>query len=123
IEEARYWKQRLGGAMRQAGIIAAGGIYALENNIDRLEEDHEKARFLAGELSNLPGIEINPVEVETNIVIFEVWEMTAEELSEKLLKEGVRLSVVGNNRLRAVTHLDVDRSDIEYVVEVFGRVL
>ncbi|MFW6269220.1 MAG: threonine aldolase family protein [Bacillota bacterium] len=123
IKQARYWKQRLGGAMRQAGIIAAGGIYALENNIDRLTEDHHHAQYLARELNKFTELELNPCEVETNIVIFKTREKSAKELSSELLKKGVRLSVVGDYRLRAVTHLDVDKNDLEYALEVFSEVL
>ena len=123
IEKARYWKQRLGGAMRQAGIIAAGGIYALENNIDRLKKDNENASYLAWQLSVLPGIELDPQDVETNIVMCKVKNMTADELSEKLLAEGIRFTVIDKYLLRAVTHLDVERSDIDYAIRVFKRLM
>ena len=122
IEKACYWKQRLGGAMRQAGIIAAGGVYALENNIERLKRDNKNAKYLARELSNFSEIKISPDEVETNIVIFKIENMTAEELSDKLLSEGVRFTMIDEYIMRAVTHLDVDRSDIEYVVDVFTEI-
>ena len=123
IEKAHFWKQRLGGAMRQAGIIAAGGIYALENNIARLKEDHRRARFFAEEISKLSSISLNSDAVVTNIVIFKINNMPAQKLLERLLAKGVRLSQVDDERLRAVTHLDVNFSDIEYAVEVFNRIL
>ena len=117
IEKARYWKQRLGGAMRQAGIIAAGGIYALENNRERLRDDNENAKLLAEGMGNINGIEINPEYVETNIVLFKVSNYTANKFAELMLKEGLRFSRL-ENYLRAVTHLGIDREDIEYVLDV-----
>ena len=123
INKARYWKQRLGGAMRQAGIIAAGGIYALENNVERLKEDHENARYLAEALINFPEIKLNLETVQTNIILFTVKGITASELVGKLLEKGVRLSVMGKDQLRAVTHLDVSREDIDYVIQIFQEVL
>jgi threonine aldolase len=123
IQKASYWKQRLGGAMRQAGIIAAGGIYALEHNIERLEEDNENARFFAKGIDNIPGIKINPDEIDTNIVLFTLESLTAEEFSEKLLERGVRLSIMGRNLMRAVTHLDLNREDIIYAVKVIKDIM
>jgi threonine aldolase len=126
IEEAWRYKQALGGAMRQAGIIAAGGVYALRHHVDRLAEDHEHARLLARGIAPLPGIALDPAQVETNIVIFDVTApgLTAAALADRLLAEaGVRLSVMGERRLRAVTHLDVSRKQIESAVDAFARVL
>ena len=118
IEKARYWKQRLGGAMRQAGIIAAGGIYALRNNVERLQEDNANAKRLARGLSKISGIEIDPDSVDSNIVIFKLKGITSKEFSDKLLDKGVRMTVMGDHLMRAVTHLDVDKSDIGYGLEV-----
>ena len=112
IEEAWVWKQRLGGAMRQAGIIAAGGLYALEHHIERLAEDHANAKLLAEGLAEIPGVTLDPAEVETNIVIFEVSEAAAA-VAGRLLEQGVRVSQPGPHRLRAVTHLDIARRDVE----------
>lgn len=123
INKARYWKQRLGGAMRQAGIIAAGGIYALENNIKRLKDDNKNARYLAEAIVNYSGIELNLQSVQTNIIIFRVKGISAEELADRLLRKGVRLSIMGKDLLRAVTHLDINREDIEYVVDIFGKIM
>lgn len=111
--------------MRQAGIIAAAGVYALEHHVARLTEDHEHATMLAQALAALPAVHLNPTDVETNIVIFDVAASGrgAEELSELLEKAGVRVSVMGRTKLRAVTHLDVSRSDVERAIEVFRRVL
>ncbi len=120
IDEAWLWKQRLGGAMRQAGIIAAGGLYALRHHIERLVEDHANARILAQGLSEIPGIRLNPGEVETNIVIFEVSESSAA-VAGRLLEHGVRMSLPGPNRLRAVTHLDIARRDVEEALQIARR--
>ena len=117
IEEAWNWKQRLGGAMRQAGIIAAGGIFALQHNIDRLAEDHENAKVLAEGLAEIPGIQLDPSEVETNIVIFDVASAT-EVMTEKVLQEGLRLSILGPNRLRAVTHMNISRQDVKEALRI-----
>ncbi len=123
INKARYWKQRLGGAMRQAGIIAAGGIYALENNVDRLKDDNDNARYLAESLARYPQIDLNLSTVQTNIIIFKSKGTSAKELSDKLLQRGIRFTVMGKNLMRAVTHLDVSREDIEYVISVLDEIL
>jgi threonine aldolase len=125
IKDARRLKHLFGGAMRQAGIIAAAGVYALEHHVARLAEDHEHATMLAQALAALPAVHLNPTDVETNIVIFDVGASGrgAEELSQLLEKAGVRVSVMGRTKLRAVTHLDVSRSDVERAIEVFRHVL
>ena len=110
IEEAWRYKQMYGGAMRQAGIVAAGALWALEHNVERLAEDHANARALAVGLAAIPGIEIDPAEVETNIVIFEAPDAAA--LDAGLAARGIELSRFGD-RVRAVTHLDVDAADVE----------
>jgi threonine aldolase len=112
IEEAWRYKQMWGGSMRQAGSIAAAGLYALDNNVERLAEDHENARALADGLAEIPGVEIDPATVETNIVIFGVPD--ARRLIDALAGE-VELSgpVDGGRRVRAVTHMDVSREDID----------
>jgi threonine aldolase len=110
IAEARRHKQMLGGSMRQAGIVAAGARYGLQHNVERLAEDHANARFLAEGLAELDGVEIDPSTVETNIVIFDVPD--ARSLQGKLAAAGVEMSLL-EGRVRAVTHLDVDRAGIE----------
>jgi threonine aldolase len=110
IEQAWVFKQRFGGAMRQAGIIAAAGIFALEHHVERLVEDHARARALAHGLAELSGIEIDAGRVETNIVIFDVRDsgLTGEEFNRRALDGfGVRFSVLGPTLVRAVTHLDL----------------
>ena len=124
IKDARRLKHLFGGAMRQAGIIAAAGVYALQHHVARLADDHAHATMLAQALAELPTIDLNPADVATNIIIFGVAATgrPATEVAEQLEKEGVRLSVVGRTKLRAVTHLDVSRQDIERAIEVFRRI-
>ena len=121
IEEAWRFKQMMGGALRQAGIVAAAGLYALDHNVERLAEDHANARVLADGLAELPGASLDPSRVETNIVIFEVDD--APTRWAELAQAGVEVSPVGPTRLRAVTHLDVDRAAIDRALKAFRRVL
>lgn len=120
IAEAWRWKQMLGGAFRQSGIVAAGCLYALEHHVERLAEDHSNARFLAEGLAALPGVELDPATVETNIVIFSVAD--ARELVRRVADE-VELQAFDARRVRAVTHLDVSRSDVERALDVLAREL
>jgi threonine aldolase len=111
IEEAWRYKQMWGGSMRQAGSVAAAGLYALDNNVERLAEDHEHALARADGLAQIPDVEIDPATVETNIVIFGVPDPRG--LVETLAGE-VELSIAyGGGRVRAVTHMDVSRPDID----------
>jgi threonine aldolase len=110
MAEARRYKQMLGGSMRQSGIVAAGARYGLQHNVERLADDHANAKFLAEGLAELPGVEIDPTTVETNIVIFDVPDAAA--LDTKLRAAGVEMSLL-EGRVRAVTHLDVDRAGVE----------
>jgi threonine aldolase len=100
--------------MRQAGIIAAGGIFALRHHVERLAEDHAHARRLAAGLAELPGVALDPATVETNIVIFELrGALDAPAAVAALLDHGVRMGSMGPRTVRAVTHLDVDAEQIE----------
>ena len=121
IGEAWRYKQMLGGAMRQAGIIAAGALYALEHHVDRLAEDHALARELAEGLAALEGIALDPSSVETNIVVFEVFDSAA--FLEALSERGVAMSSVGPRTVRAVTHLDVDAEGVARAREAARDVL
>jgi threonine aldolase len=125
IRDARRLKHLFGGAMRQAGIIAAAGVYALQHHVERLVDDHAHANMLAQALAELPAVRLNPADVETNIVIVDVSATgrSATEIAEQLQKEGVRVSVMGRTKLRAVTHLDVSRQDITRAIDVFRSVL
>jgi threonine aldolase len=114
IAEAWRFKQQMGGAMRQAGIIAAGGVFALRHNVKRLAEDHANARRLAEGLAKLPGVDLDPASVETNIVIFELrGALDAAAAVAALLERGVRMGALGPRTVRAVTHLDVSAAQIE----------
>jgi threonine aldolase len=118
IEEAWRYKQRFGGAMRQAGIIAAAGVYALRHHVDRLAEDHERARRLADGLARVPGITLDPKRVETNIVVFEVSGLSGDEFGARTLaSHGVRFSVLGPSTVRAVTHLDIPPDGIDRAIQ------
>jgi threonine aldolase len=121
IEEAWRYKQMWGGAMRQAGILAAGCLYALDHHVERLADDHENARVLAEGLAELPGIELDPATVETNIVIAGVAD--SEAVRAELADRGVEVSAVGHRRVRCVTHLDVDRAGVERALARFREVL
>jgi threonine aldolase len=120
IEEAWRFKQMMGGALRQAGIVAAAALYALEHNVERLAEDHENARMLAEGLAELPGVEIDASKVETNIVIFETTD--APGRAHELAELGVDIGALSDRRMRAVTHLDVDRAGVERALEAMRRV-
>src|SRR5262249_24948234 len=109
IDEAWRYKQMIGGAMRQAGIVAAAGLYALDHHVDRLADDHANARRLADGLAEIEGGAVDPV--ETNIVFFTAHD--APGLCAAPEREGVRMGAVGPDRVRAVTHLDVDAAGIE----------
>jgi threonine aldolase len=121
MDEAWRFKQMMGGALRQAGIVAAAGLYALDHNIDRLAEDHENAHVLAEGLAELPGARIDPSTVETNIVIFEVDD--APRVQQELAARDVDVTVFGAGRIRAVTHMDVDRADVDRALGVLREVL
>jgi len=124
-ERARAWeiRKRLGGGMRQSGILAAAALYALEHNLTRLGEDHENARRLAELLSDSPTV--RPSVPETNIVMLDLVREadTAETVIPRLAQAGVLVVPFGARRLRAVTHLDVSRPDIERAADVIARVL
>lgn len=124
IAQAWRLKQQMGGAMRQAGIIAAGGIFALRNHVSRLAEDHAHARRLAEGLARLPGVVLDPASVETNIVIFELnGALDASRAVAALLARGVRMGAMGPRTIRAVTHLDVSAQQIDRALELAATVL
>src|SRR6266481_9782681 len=114
IAEAWRLKQQMGGAMRQAGIIAAGGVYALQHHVKRLAEDHANARRLAEGLCKLPGVSLDPATVETNLVFFDVTgAIDAPKAVAGLLARGIRMGALGPRTIRAVTHLDVSAADVD----------
>jgi len=123
IARARRVRKMLGGGMRQVGAVAAAGIVALETMIDRLAEDHAHARYLAERLAELPGVEIDPAAVETNIVVFTLREGTADEFLPRLAQAGVLATNFGPRRIRLVTHYGIERRHIDAAVARLARVL
>ncbi len=117
ILEARRFRKQFGGGMRQAGVIAAGALYALENNRERLTVDHYNAKIFAKGLAAIPGIKINTDEVETNIINFGVQGMTVNELIEKLNKQGTLVLPKDSITIRAVTNIMVSESQINTAVD------
>lgn len=120
IWRCHRFRKMLGGGMRQAGILAAAGLFALKHNIPRLKEDHENARLLADALAEEPSISLAPGSVETNIVIYDI-PGDANAYVARAKEEGVLLNAVGQRRIRAVTHLDVDRADIERAIPILKK--
>ena len=125
VAEARRTRKVLGGGMRQAGVIAAAGITALEQMVDRLAEDHINARRLAEGIARIPGLSIDPAGTQTNIVYFELVSdrLTAEELVTELGKKGIRLFCTGPSRLRMVTHYGIGSEDIDATLAAMGEVM
>ena len=117
IMEARRFRKQFGGGMRQAGIIAAGALYALENNRERLTVDHDNAKMLAKGLAEINGIDINPDDVETNIINFRVKGMNINALIEKLNNQGTHVLAKDSKTIRAVTNLMVSESQINTALE------
>jgi threonine aldolase len=120
ITEAWRHKQMLGGALRQSGIVAAGCLYALDHHVERLAEDHAHARLLAEGLAGLPGVAIDAATVETNIVIFEVSDAAALVAQ---VADDVELQALDARRVRAVTHLDVGRADIDRALSAIATAM
>jgi threonine aldolase len=121
IEEAWRWKQMMGGSMRQAGIVAAGALFALDHNVERLADDHALARTLADRLAAIPGVRLDPDLVETNIVVFGVDDAFA--VSEALSAHDVWIGALDATTMRAVTHLDVDAAGVERALRAMADVL
>jgi threonine aldolase len=125
IDRVHRFRKMFGGGMRQVGIIAAAGIYALDHHFERLKEDHQNAKRLGIGLKEFKGVSIDPRHVETNIVIFDIANagMTAPQVAEAMKKEGVLIHAFGKTQIRLVTHLDVTAEDIEKALKSFERVL
>lgn len=122
VDRARRMRKMLGGGMRQAGVIAAPGIVALTEMVDRLAEDHANAKILAEGLAGVPGIRLDPRDVETNIVVFSLPTVEAAAgYSAALEREGVLVSDFGGGRLRVVTHYGIDEAACRRAVEIFRR--
>ncbi|MGQ9683330.1 MAG: low-specificity L-threonine aldolase [Anaerolineae bacterium] len=125
IAEARRNRKVVGGGMRQAGVIAAAGIVALEEMVERLAEDHAHARLLAEAIAEMPGLHIDPATVMTDIVIFEVTHptLTPAIISARLQEHGVRINAISATQMRAVTHYGIERADIERAIKALRSVL
>ena len=122
IKEAFRVRKAWGGGMRQVGILAAAGLYALKNNIDRLEEDHQKAKIIATAINELPSLEIDLNTVQTNIVIFRSKVLSVEESIKRCKKNGLLISEGKVGYLRAITHLDVSFDDTSKAIEIIKSV-
>jgi threonine aldolase len=124
VARARRARKLFGGGMRQAGIIAAGALYALEHHIERLSEDHSHAKLLADAVRSVPGLQLLSDQVETNIVIFKIDNVlgTASNFASKLHDRGVQVLAFGPQSIRLVTHLDVNRPQIDQACEAITRV-
>ncbi len=118
VEKARFWRKRLGGAMRQVGILAAACLYALDNNVERLADDHARAARIGRIVEETPGMEL-VFPVDTNIVIFTIGGADAAEFVSKLADRGLLALAIGPDRVRMVTHLDITDDDIDYFEEAF----
>jgi threonine aldolase len=124
IDRAWRWKHAFGGAMRQSGILAAAGIWAMQHNIDRLAEDHANAKRLAEGLSAIKGVRLDPGMPDTNIVFFDTTDagIAPKEFIAKLHPAGVRMGFI-SRRVRAVTHLDISRDDVDRAVEIVRQIV
>ncbi len=122
IREARRHRKLFGGGMRQAGIIAAGALYALENNRERLRTDHAHAQIIADAVRGSAGFRLEPADVDTNIVIFHVDPAvgTAAEVVQRLEQAGVRVLAISPSQIRAVTHLDVSEKDVARAAQIIA---
>lgn len=125
IERCRSIRKMLGGGMRQAGVLAAAGLIALEKGPHRLHIDHENAKLLAEGLAKIPGIQVNPAKVQTNIVIYDIKKtgLSSSDFLAELRQRGVLGVPVDAEKIRMVAHLDVDRKDIEKAVDIIGELL
>jgi threonine aldolase len=123
INEAFRIRKRWGGGMRQIGILGAAGLYALQNNIPRLKEDHEKARILANRLAKIPGITISKELVQTNIVMFSPVKISAEKFLAKCVKNNLLLGTGKVGVIRAVTHMDVSFEEIEQAAKIMEQIM
>jgi threonine aldolase len=121
IEEARKYRKIFGGGMRQVGILAAAALYSIENNIKRLTEDHQNAKYFYSKLSQIKKLKINPEEIQTNMVIIDISDTgkTQSDVLKMLRSRGVLLTPERDNSIRAVMHLDVERNEIDKAAEIF----
>lgn len=123
VHEARRWRKRLGGGMRQTGVLAAAGLVALESMVDRLAEDHANARTLAEGLAELPGVTCDLTRVQTNLVYFDLERIGAPAFTEECAKRGLLADWSGPKRMRFVTHYGIDAEDVQSALKVCEEVL
>ena len=121
ISKAHRWRKMFGGGMRQAGVLAACGIYALENHIERLQEDHQRAKYLAKVVNSIDGFNVDLDSVETNMVYIE-GDIGAKQILENLAKHGIDVLEVGPTAVRAVVHLHITDEDIERTIQAFQSI-
>ncbi|WP_020471577.1 low-specificity L-threonine aldolase [Zavarzinella formosa] len=124
IAKARRVRKLFGGAIRQGGVLAAAALYALDNHIDRLAEDHQNAKMIAQAITDIPGLRLDPPYVETNLVWFEVDPkvISAKHLVDAMKEHGILISILGANMMRACTHLDVSAKQAEFVADKLREV-
>ena len=118
IARAHRWRKMFGGGMRQAGILAAACLYALDNNIERLEDDHRRTKMLAQAIQNVDGFEVDMDTVETNMVYFQS-EIPATQVMEKLQTTGIDVMDIQPHACRIVVHLHITDEDIQRIIEAF----
>jgi len=121
LAQAHRWRKMFGGGMRQAGMMAAAGIYALENNIDRLREDHRRARKFAEALVEMPNFSVNLDTVQSNIVYIGVGKGRSKQMIEKLAKQDIDILDTDDSTIRAVFHLHIGDEDLEKIIEAFAQ--
>ena len=121
LAQAHRWRKMFGGGMRQAGMMAAAGIYALENNIDRLREDHRRARKFAEALVEMPNFSVNLDTVQSNIVYIGVGKGRSKQMIEKLAKQDIDILDTDDSTIRAVFHLHIGDEDLQNIIEVFAQ--
>jgi threonine aldolase len=120
IALAHRWRKMFGGGMRQAGVIAACGLYSIDNNIDRLSEDHERAQRLAVAVNSISNFEVDLDSVQSNMVFARTPEGTADKVVEHLASQGVDILTINDSVVRAVTHLHITDEDIEHAISAFS---
>jgi threonine aldolase len=125
INRAWRFKHQFGGAMRQAGLIAAAGVYALEHHVERLADDHANARHFAELIAEIPGVSVDLDSVQTNMIYFDTSGsgLSAPQVNQRLLARGVRIGDIDDAVMRAVTHIDVDRAGVEVAARALREVV
>ena len=122
IQEAERWRKMLGSGMRQVGIVAAAGLVALDSMVERMQEDHDSARYIATRMAEMKGISVDPEHIQTNIIRFRVPSHTGNQIASRLKEEGVYING-GDSDLRIVTHYGVTNEDYEFAISALDRVM